>query len=570
MKSQTLQTWLHATALCFALATLGSAVFVSFWDMQGDPNDSLDLVDEMELVPLEAEIPGRWTESQRERERSEDGSGARRALLVLRARSLAQAEPPKQLAVQAEDSQSKTEFSVERAVPDELVVPGELVVPEQNGDLEARQSGLVALPPFLTSPTQSTGSSSFDGTVERVVPTEIGRLEVEQKVEGPQWLRGDGLILGWDGSRCITAGVLEDTADLIHPLASIPPITRNERAEIALVNYTEKSIDSESYEDSDLWESDQDTSSSGGGGTGGGTGGAKQPEAIGVPPPRPQPQFLRDTSVLLDPGEYQFEYGVSYTTNSQTTAIGINVNDNTLVTSLKTLTRTASVPIEFRVGCRNDTQAFVSLPFGYNLQQISIANTADSSDGIGIGDLTFGCTRVLRKPQPEKFTILGNLSASAPTGLAQLSSIQQVPGVALGSGYWTLSGGMVFIKTIDPIAAYVGLNYVNTFESTINNLDLQPGNIFSYRFGVGYAINSRVTVSSSFNGAYISELEVGRQLLPGSAREPLTVRLAATILSKGPSLVGQSKGRRRTTEPFIAMGITDAAPDTNFGVKWTY
>jgi hypothetical protein len=129
---------------------------------------------------------------------------------------------------------------------------------------------------------------------------------------------------------------------------------------------------------------------------------------------------------------------------------------------------------------------------------------------------------------------------------------------------------MVFIKTIDPIAAYVGLNYVNTFESTINNLDLQPGNIFSYRFGVGYAINSRVTVSSSFNGAYISELEVGRQLLPGSAREPLTVRLAATILSKGPSLVGQSKGRRRTTEPFIAMGITDAAPDTNFGVKWTY
>lgn len=560
MKSQTLQTWLHATALCFALATLGSAVFVSFWDIQGDPNDDLDPVGDMELVPPDAEISGRWTHSESARERSEDGSGARRALLVLRARSLAQVAPPKQLAVQAEESQSKGEFSVERAIPDELGVP------EQNGDLEIRQSGLVALPPFLTSPTHSTGTSSFDGTVDQVVPSEIAMLEVALKVEGPQWLRGDGMILGWDGSRCITAGVLENTADLIHPLASIPTIARSERAEIALVNYTEKSIDSESYEDSDLWESDQDTSSSGGGGT----GGAKQPEAIGVPPPRPQPQFLRDTSVLLDPGEYQFEYGVSYTTNSQTTAIGINVNDNTLVTSLKTLTRTATVPIEFRVGCRNDTQAFVSLPFGYNLQQISIANTADSNDGIGVGDLTFGCTRVLRKPQPEKFTILGNISASAPTGLAQLSSIQQVPGVALGSGYWTLSGGMVFIKTIDPIAAFVGLNYVNTFESTINNLDLQPGNIFSYRFGVGYAINSRVTVSSSFNGAYISELEVGRQLLPGSAREPLTVRIAATILSKGPSLVGQSKGRRRTTEPFIAMGVTDAAPDTNFGVKWTY
>jgi len=273
---------------------------------------------------------------------------------------------------------------------------------------------------------------------------------------------------------------------------------------------------------------------------------------------------------LLDPGEFQFEYGVSYTTNLQTTAIGVNVDDNTVVTSLRTLTRTASVPMEFRVGCRNDVQAFVSLPFGYNLQQISIANTADSSDGVGIGDLTFGMSRVLRKPQAERFTVLGNVSASAPTGLAQLSNIQQVPGVALGSGYWTLSGGLVFIRTIDPIAAFIGVNYVQTFETMLNNLDLEPGNIFSYRFGVGYAINSRVTVSSSFNGAYISELEVGGRLIPGSAREPLTVRLAATILSKGPSLVGPAKGRRKTTEPFISMGITDAAPDTSFGVRWTY
>jgi hypothetical protein len=140
----------------------------------------------------------------------------------------------------------------------------------------------------------------------------------------------------------------------------------------------------------------------------------------------------------------------------------------------------------------------------------------------------------------------------------------------LGSGYWTLSGGLVFIRSIDPIAAFVGLNYTQTFQTTLNNLDLEPGNIFSYRFGLGYAINSRVTISSSFNGAYISELEVAGRTIPGSAREPLTVRLAATILSKGPSLIGPAKGRRKTTEPFIAMGVTDAAPDTSFGVRWTY
>lgn len=379
-----------------------------------------------------------------------------------------------------------------------------------------------------------------------------------------QWLKGDGFIIGWDGLRCLTAGDIESPFELSTVSALLSTIAPRNRSEIALASYTERGNTNDSFEDSDLWESDQQTDGSSG------AGGSKQPDAIGVPPPRPQPQFLRDTSVLLDPGEFQFEYGISYTTNLQTTAIGVNVNDNTVVTSLRTLTRTASIPMEFRLGCRNDVQAFVSLPVGYNLQQISIANTADSSDGVGIGDLTFGMSRVLRKPQAERFTVLGNLSASAPTGLAQLSSIQQVPGVALGSGYWTLSGGLVFIRSIDPIAAFIGVNYVQTFETTLNNLDLEPGNIFSYRFGVGYAINSRVTISSSFNGGYISELQVGGRMIPGSSREPLTVRLAATILSKGPSLTGPAKGRRRTTEPFIAMGITDAAPDASFGVRWTY
>jgi hypothetical protein len=437
---------------------------------------------------------------------------------------------------------------------------------QEIGLSDRHDSSLAEGPPVRFAQKESPVSPSLVETVRPLGQSEILEQLSPRRIGGTQWLKGDGFIVGWDGDQCITAGQIGDPSEPTFASASLPTSFRNDRTEVALANFSETLRSEESYEDNDLWESDQDTTNPGDGGG----GGQKQPSAIGVPPPRPQPQFLRDTSVLLDPGEYQFEYGWSYTTNLQTTAIGVNLNENTVVTSLRTLTRTATVPVELRFGCRNDTQTFVSLPFGYNLQQVSIANTADSSDGIGIGDLSFGCTRVLRKPQPERFTILGSLTASAPTGLAQLSNIQQVPGVALGAGFWTLSGGMVFIRTIDPIAAFIGLNYTNTFETTLSNLDLEPGNIFSYRFGIGYAINSRVTISSSFNGAYISELEVGGRLIPGSAREPLTVRLAATILSKGPSLVGSSKGKRKTTEPFLAMGITDAAPDTSFGVRWTY
>lgn len=552
MKSQALLSWIHIAALFFALIALGCAIGVF------DPSPRTHFNELPERTSPEGSVKIREPDLAFQEEISvlpvpaepKPALMPRPAFFELRARRMKQEQVVAEAQASEIDDQGASNLvprvaSVDANAMDPMIQP-----------VGSRPDAIQSIRP----------ESDVSGGV-----LYVGEPQPSNRSLGPQWLQGEGFIVAWDGNRCITAGQISDSYEITQAL-STRPISDLSTGALALASYSEGASGVEEYEDSDFWESEQDSSNTGGGsGSGGGSGtGGKQPDAIGVPPPRPQPQFLRDTSVLLDPGEYQFEYGLSYTTNLQTTAIGLNVNDNTVVTSLRTLVRTTTIPMEFRVGCRNDVQAFVSMPIGFNSQQITIATTADTSDGLGIGDLSFGCTKVLRKPQPERFTILGNLSASAPTGLAQTSNIQQVPGVALGSGYWTLAGGMVFIRTIDPIAAYVGLNYVQTFETTLNGLDLEPGNIFSYRFGLGYAINSRVSISSSFNGAYISELEVAGRTLPGSAREPLTVRLAATILSKGPSLVGASKGRRKTTEPFIAMGITDAAPDTSFGVRWTY
>ena len=548
------------TALIVALAALCAAMATSNRDAQNrrravaNPED-VGNFEASEYLDTPQELqsePARVVHSERQSSSSDVGSPANRALIGFRTK-----RSPSSAAPSAAPSEPLAfAQSVQGTVQSTIGHESENAAANGSTQEQLRMIGQVARPLGQVQESREL-EPNFQPNFQ---PASAGISS------NHNWLKGEGFIIGWDGKRCITAGQMLDPEELAYALAIEPTISPRNRADLALASYTDSAGIEGRYEDNDLWESDQDGPTP----SEGGSGPTKQPEAIGVPPPRPQPQFLRDTSVLLDPGEYQFEYGLSYTTNVQTTAVGVNVNDNTVVTSLRTLTRTATVPAELRVGFRNDTQGFVSLPFGYNLQQIAIANTADSSDGIGIGDLSFGLTRVLRKPQPERFTILGNFAASAPTGLAQLSSLQQVPGVSLGSGYWTLSGGLVFIRTIDPIAAFVGLNYIKTFEATINNLDLEPGDIFSYRFGLGYAINSRVTISSSFNGAYITDLELGGRLVPGSAREPLTVRLAATILSKGPSLVGASKGRRKTTEPFIALGVTDAAPDTSFGVRWTY
>ncbi len=297
---------------------------------------------------------------------------------------------------------------------------------------------------------------------------------------------------------------------------------------------------------------------------------AAAPEQLGVPPPRPQPQFLRDQSVLLAPGEYQFELGFSYNHNVTQTPISIDLEDSSVVTQLRTVTTTFLTPLEFRLGVQPGLQAFISAPFGYSKQQLVVATLANTEEEWGIGDVGFGLTKVLREPQADKPTLLGLFGVTAPTGKANIPATQQLPGVVLGSGFWTISTGLVAIRSFDPVVTFASLNFTYTFDASIGDLSLSPGNIVSYRFGVGYAVNSRVTLSTAFTGAHIGGIRLDDRYLSGTAREPFSLRLAATIVDRERSMTGHSSVSKRATEPFVNLGLSQAAPEVIFGIRWTF
>jgi len=309
--------------------------------------------------------------------------------------------------------------------------------------------------------------------------------------------------------------------------------------------------------------------SSANGGTNNGAS-EEAPENLGVPPPRPQPQFLRDQSVLLDPGEYQFEFGLSYTSNAVDSPLGLTINNNTLVTNLRRTTRTVMIPTEFRLGLGPETQAFVNLPLGYSGQSVTIGNYVDNSDTLGIGDMGFGLTQVLYGPKADRPTVMGSFSFTAPTGETSIPAAQQLPGVALGNGFWTMSSGLTAIRSLDPIAIFYGFTYTYTFSTEFGGSTLDAGNILSYRVGVGYAINSRVTLSTAFTGAYIGDLKLNDNTVGGTAREPFQLRLAATIVNPERDQKGQATKGKMTTEPFLTFGLSDTAPDVIFGIRRTY
>jgi hypothetical protein len=162
--------------------------------------------------------------------------------------------------------------------------------------------------------------------------------------------------------------------------------------------------------------------------------------------------------------------------------------------------------------------------------------------------------------------VLGILAFSAPTGESTFATSLFTPGEALGEGFWTLTAGLNFIQTYDPIVIFYGAGYRHRFENTVDGLEVDPGKQIWYRFGLGFAVNSKVTLSASFQGSYITEDYVNGNRLVGSIREPMNVRLAATF-SHDKRRCGPSKVQ--LTEPFVNFGVTEDAIDALFGISFT-
>jgi|GEM_PF-1425819 len=284
-------------------------------------------------------------------------------------------------------------------------------------------------------------------------------------------------------------------------------------------------------------------------------------------------QFLRRQSILLEPGQYQFDVTLQYLINESDFPVA-QLNGNLLqIGESQRKQRLLLLPIEFRLGLTPVTQVFVNVPFGWSNGEISSFGVDEFDNSGGLGDISAGMTRMLIKGNDHFPDVLGVLAFSVPTGNSNFVTSLSTPGNALGQGFWTLTAGVNFIQTYDPIVIFYGLGYRHRFESNFDvnigsgHITVNPGKQIFYRFGAGFAVNPRVTLSASFIGSYITEDKIDGVRLAGSIREPISVRLAATI-SKNKEL--KKNQRIKMLEPFVNFGVTDAAANTLFGVSYTH
>lgn len=309
----------------------------------------------------------------------------------------------------------------------------------------------------------------------------------------------------------------------------------------------------------------------------GGDESAGDPEEYGVPPPRRVPLFLQETTVLLEVGEYQYESGLRYSTNENVFPVSAILDGTAFVANATRKQQSVITPLEFRVGVGDELQAFVNLPLGWSKQRTTAQQTQQAEDNkLGIGDLSFGLTKLLWHWKTEQTRLLGSVSVSAPTGPSAFAINSQSDYASLGRGYWTAGVGVNVVHTIDPLAVFGGVGYTQTFAvNTDGGRTLNAGNTFYYSIGLGYAVNPTVSLNTAFSGGFTGEVTLDDQRLAGTATEPLSLKVAATFANASRDDKKKKKPHHKylsatVREPFVRFGLTGSATDVDFGIRVTY
>ena len=287
----------------------------------------------------------------------------------------------------------------------------------------------------------------------------------------------------------------------------------------------------------------------------------QQPPTYGRQPESTKLQFLRSQDVLLAPGAWQLDTGFAYALFDQAFPVGVvdsNTNDLNGVVQGHLRRRILYTPLAVRYGLTRNVQYFAVLPTGFSDTQLSTFGTSQTTNVSSIGDLTSGVSVHLLKGEDQLPDVIGTFGFTAPTGKFSAPVFGLVPGSNLGQGFWALSGQLLCIHTYDPIIVFYGGGYRHLFERTFQGVVFTPGEQINYQFGVGFAVNDRVTLSTAFQGFYLTTNSLDHVTTRGTNLEPMTLRFAATIARNC-----------RILEPFVQIGLTNSAPNANVGVTVT-
>lgn len=266
--------------------------------------------------------------------------------------------------------------------------------------------------------------------------------------------------------------------------------------------------------------------------------------------------FLRQSSVLLKPGQVDAELGMQYRRNESLRYVPALNEDGTLV-ARNSVRREFETRLALRAAIAGGVEVFASVPMLYTSEEEIRETGEEDGDDFGIGDTVFGVKAQLVRETETVPEIVLAVTGVAPTGKDLFEG--QRNAITLGGGFWAVAAGLTFIKSYDPVVLFAGADYVHRFDRTSFGREVSPGAEVAYGFGLGFAVNDSITLSGQLQGAYVGDSEVDGTEASGSSAEPMSVRLGLTC----------TLGARRYLDSFVSFGLTEDAADSVVGASVT-
>ncbi|SIQ98426.1 transporter [Marinobacterium stanieri] len=197
-----------------------------------------------------------------------------------------------------------------------------------------------------------------------------------------------------------------------------------------------------------------------------------------------------------------------------------------------------------------------------------------STDGYGLGDITLTSAYQLFAETQSRPDIVWNLSVKAPTGKDpygvdtkiveddngnRLEIPKQLP---TGSGMWSLSTGLSFLKTTDPAILFANVGYTHNFSKNFggDTGEIRLGDSFNYGVGIAFAMNERMSLSMALSHRINLESEQNSSKIIGSDGNAATFTTGVTY----------ALSNRLSMLTSVGVGLTPDASDFSIGIKFPY
>ncbi len=308
-------------------------------------------------------------------------------------------------------------------------------------------------------------------------------------------------------------------------------------------------------------------------------------DRVGAAPERQQPQVVivqQNSGVLTPAGTIVFEPSInfSHTDVNRFVVGGVAILDTVLigvfeVTQADRDTITSSFGARFGVTDRLEFEA--SVP--YIARNDTTTNTVVSGGGTaaqtslrsdGLGDIEFAGHFQLSSGGGGLPFLVGNVRVKTDSGRGPFDVKRDAAGteeeLPLGSGFWAIEPSLTFLLPSDPVVFFGNIGYLWNISNDINKTvgtvligKVDPGDAVRVGFGMGTALNERVSLSLGYQHDFIAETKTVAN----------NIKIDSERLSVGTFSFGVNFQVREDVaiSVGVAVGVTEDAPDVGISLR---